>query len=160
MQIQQPLGCHHLPISCIWFWWALMGCVSRWGRMSERCSGCHGQERASCVHVFPLCWLLEWRWPAKIKALLSLTGQRNWFWSWFILPFCKGWCNSQSNWSQMGWPTSYEDQSVCVSDTRFEAVFLLTAPFSSSTAISKPFSDLYYLLPALHETCHNPIHRA
>lgn len=58
-----------------------MDCVSRWGRMSERCSGCHGRERAACVHVFPLCWLLEWCWPAKIKALLSLTGQGNWFWS-------------------------------------------------------------------------------
>lgn len=78
MQIQQSLGCHRLPISCIWFWWALMDCVSRWGRMSKRCSGCHRQERAVCVLVFPWCWLLELCWPAKIKAPLMLTGWRNW----------------------------------------------------------------------------------
>lgn len=40
MQIQQCPGCHHLPISCIWFWWALKGCVSRWGGMSGGCSVC------------------------------------------------------------------------------------------------------------------------
>lgn len=81
MQIQQSPGCHHLPISCIWFWWVLKDCVSRWGGMSEGYPGCHGQESAACVQVFPRCCWLEWCWPAKIKALLSLTDQRNWFWS-------------------------------------------------------------------------------
>lgn len=96
MQIQQSLGCHHLPISRIWLRWALMGCVSRWSRMSERCSGCHGQERAECVRVFsPVLvagMMLAWQnksiavthWPEE----LILTS--------VILHFCKRWCNSQN----------------------------------------------------------------
>lgn len=148
MQIQQSLGCHHLPISCIWFLWALMDCVSRWDRMSERCSGCHGQERATCVHVFPLCWLLAWCWPAKIKALLSLTGQRNWFWSW--CSYISANIGVTARAAKVRWADpSVTKAKEWVSQTHGLEQFLVTVPFSSPTAISNPL--LIYII--YHQHC-------
>lgn len=86
-------------------------------------------RRGMCVFMFlPCagCWNdAVTHWPGELVLILVIP------------PFCKHWCNGQSSWRQVGWSTSYQEQSVGVSNTWFAAVFLVTVPFSSPTAISK-----------------------
>lgn len=86
-------------------------------------------RRGMCVFMFlPCagCWNdAVTHWPGELVLILVIP------------PFCKHWCKGQSSWRQVGWSTSYQEQSEGVSNTWFAAVFLVTVPFSSPTTISK-----------------------